>query len=89
MKKFVIVPSGSRMSTEMAQTIPTSEILAAALEGFAAQKRRIDAQITAIRQTLRGVPVETARPRRKVSAAARKRMAAAQRKRWAAIKNAS
>jgi hypothetical protein len=77
------------MSTEMAQTIPTSEILAAALEGFEAQKKRIDAQIAAIRQTLRGVPPETAKPRRKVSAAARKRMAAAQRKRWAAIKNKS
>ncbi len=77
------------MSTEMAQTIPTSEILAAALEGFEAQKKRIDAQIAAIRQILRGVQPETTRPRRKVSAAARKRMAAAQRKRWAAIKNAS
>ncbi len=77
------------MSTEMAQTIPTSEILAAALEGFEAQKKRIDAQIAAIRQTLRGAAPETAKPRRKVSAAARKRMAAAQRKRWAAIKNAS
>jgi len=73
----------------MAQTIPTSEILAAALEGFEAQKKRIDAQIAAIRQTLRGVTPESAKPRRKVSAAARKRMAAAQRKRWAAIKNKS
>ena len=73
----------------MAQTIPTSEILAAALEGFEAQKKRADAQIAMIRQTLRGVPTETAKPRRKVSAAARKRMAAAQRKRWAAIKSKS
>jgi len=73
----------------MAQTIPTSEILAAALEGFEAQKKRIDAQISMIRQTLRGVPPDTAKPRRKVSAAARRRMAAAQRKRWAAIKNKS
>ena len=80
-------PSGSKISTEMAQTIPTSEILAAALEGFEVQKKRIDAQIAAIRQSLRGVPPESAKPRRNVSVAARKRMAAAQRKRWAAIKN--
>ena len=71
----------------MAHTIPTSEILAAALEGFEAQKKRIDAQIAVIRQTLRGVAPEDGKPRRKVSATARRRMAAAQRKRWAAVKS--
>jgi hypothetical protein len=79
----------------MAQTILTVEILTAALEGFEAQKKRVDAQIAEIKRALHGggavaaVSSETAKPKRKVSAAARKRMAAAQRKRWAAIKKKS
>jgi hypothetical protein len=69
-----------------------NEILAAAIEGFEVQKRRIDSQITEIRQILNGGSAEPAattepgRKRRKVSAAGRKRMAEAQRKRWAAKK---
>jgi G:T/U-mismatch repair DNA glycosylase len=69
-----------------------NEMLAAAIEGFEAQKKRIDAQIAEIRQLLTGgsaEPAATPEPggkRRKVSAAGRKRMAEAQRKRWAAKK---
>jgi hypothetical protein len=69
-----------------------NDILAAAIEGFEAQKKRLDAQIAEIRQQLTGVRAEPAdtpelgRKRRKVSAAGRKRMAEAQRKRWAARK---
>jgi hypothetical protein len=69
-----------------------NEMLAAAIEGFEAQKKRIDAQILEIRQLLTGGSAEPAatpgpgRKRRKVSAAGRKRMAEAQRKRWAAKK---
>src|SRR5260370_27420683 len=69
-----------------------AEIIAAAIEGFESQKRRIDTQIGELRAMLSGGRTEgTARPeaptrRRKVSAAARRRMAEAQKKRWAAIK---
>ena len=68
----------------------------AAIEGFEAQKQRIDAQIAELRQILTGEPVETAAPaapttskRRKMSAASRARIAEAQRKRWEAAKQAS
>jgi len=69
-----------------------NDILAAAIEGFEAQKKRLDAQIAEIRRLMTGghaEPAATAEPgrkRRKVSAAGRKRMAEAQRKRWAAKK---
>jgi hypothetical protein len=69
----------------MAQTILTVEILTAALEGFEAQKKRVESQIAEIKRSLH-VDSPVAAVNRKVSAAARKRMAAAQRKRWAAIK---
>jgi hypothetical protein len=68
----------------------TSEILAAAIEGFEARKLRIDEQIVQVRQLLNGdrpVAASTSEPqnepRRKMSAATRKRMGEAQRKRWA------
>jgi hypothetical protein len=70
----------------------TNEILAAAIEGFQAQKQRLDAQIAELRQLLTGGSPELAatpepmRKRRKMSAAARQRIAEAQRKRWAAAK---
>jgi len=70
----------------------TNEIIIAAIEGFEAQKFRIDSQIADLRGILdgnRSVPVassEPEKPRRKMSAAARKRIAAAQRKRWAESK---
>src|ERR1700720_118425 len=66
----------------------TPEIFTAALAGFEEQKNRIDVQIAGLRQMLDGgstdgATPETAKPRRRMSAAARKRIAAAQRKRWA------
>jgi hypothetical protein len=71
----------------------TPAIIAAAIEGFEAQKIRIDAQIAELRAFLAGGAAETdATPepskqsRRKMSAAARKRMGEAQRKRWAESK---
>jgi len=72
------------------------EILVAAIEGFEAQKKSIDAQIAELRQMLSGGPAESAtkpetpkRKRRKTSAAGRKAIAEAQRKRWAASKKAA
>jgi hypothetical protein len=67
----------------------TPEILTAALAGYEEQKNRIDGQIAGLRQLLGssatdGAASETAKPRRKMSAAARRRIGAAQRKRWAA-----
>ena len=73
----------------------TNEILAAAIEGFLAQKQRLNAQIAELRQQLTGGSPEPAatpeptRKRRKMSAAARKRIAEGQRKRWAAAKKES
>jgi hypothetical protein len=72
-----------------------NEILAAAIEGFEAQKKRLDDQIAEIRQLLTGGKAESAatpeagRKRRKMSAAGRKRIAEAQRKRWAEAKKQS
>jgi hypothetical protein len=72
-----------------------NNILAAAIEGFEAQKMRLDAQIAEIRQLLTGGGAEPAatpapgRKRRKMSAAGRKRIAEAQRKRWAEAKKQS
>src|ERR1035441_10483590 len=82
-----------------ARIMPTpklnAEIIAAAIEGFESQKRRMDAQIGELRAMLSGGRTEgTTTPeaptrKRKVSAAARRRMAEGQKKRWAAIKAAS
>jgi hypothetical protein len=72
-----------------------NDILAAALEGFEAQKKHLDAQIAEIRQLLTGggagpaATPEPGRKRRKMSAAGRKRIAEAQRKRWAQAKKQS
>ncbi len=69
-----------------------AEIIAAAIEGFESQKRRIDTQIGELRAMLSGgrtegtAPPEAPTRKRKVSAAARRRMAEGQKKRWAAIK---
>jgi hypothetical protein len=79
-------------------TIIDKEILAAAIEGFEAQKTRLDARIAEIRQKLGGgsseepassAPPAAGRKRRKMSAAARKRIADAQKKRWAAVRKES
>ena len=70
----------------------TNEIIAAAVEGYEAQKVRIDGKIAELRAMLPGgSPEAAAAPKvptrkREVSAAARRRMAIAQKKRWAAIK---
>ena len=68
----------------------TNEIIAAAVEGYEAQKIRIDGKIAELRAMLPGGSPEAAPEaptrKRKVSAAARRRMAIAQKKRWAAIK---
>lgn len=74
----------------------SAEILNAAIDGFEAQKQRIDAQIAEIRQMLDGGRAATAATRggpvgrrRKMSAAARKRISDAQRKRWAESRRSS
>jgi hypothetical protein len=73
----------------------TTDILSAALEGFEAQKNRIDARIAEIRQGLdgggpeRAAQSDTAKPKRRVSAAIRRRMAKAQRLRWKKITQAA
>jgi len=74
----------------------THEVLTAAIDGFEAQKARIDAQIAEIRQMLEAGRTEPAATsevpkvkRRKMSAAARKRIGDAQRKRWAESKRPS
>jgi len=76
----------------MPTTKLTGEILVAAIEGFEAQKRRIDGQIAELRQMLDGgrpKPAITAEPqkrkRRKMSAAGRKAISEATKKRWAAF----
>jgi hypothetical protein len=69
----------------------TERMIAAAIAGFEAQKREIDAEIAALRGEAREsgpamskAPTETTKPaRRKMSAATRKKMALAQKKRWA------
>jgi len=71
-----------------------SDILAAAIEGFEARKKRIDDKIVEIRQMLSGGPTEPATTapetsvgkRKKFSAAARKKMALGQKARWAKLK---
>jgi hypothetical protein len=70
----------------------TNPIIQAAIDGFEAQKHRIDAQIAELRAMLTGSSETVAgqtpakRKRRKLSAAAIKRMSAAQKLRWAKIK---
>jgi len=68
----------------------TTEIIAAAIEGFEAAKARIDAQVEELRTMLLGRSAEMAstpeaskRKRQKMSAAGRRAIAEAQRKRWA------
>ena len=65
----------------------TNEIIAAAVEGYEAQKIRIDGKIAELRAMLPGgspeaaaAPEPTKPKRRKMSAAARRRIAEAQRK---------
>ena len=74
----------------------TNEIIAAAIEGFEAQKRRIDAQIADLRSILIGgitesvaTPEDTPRKRGRFSDATRLKMKEAQQRRWARIKGES
>jgi hypothetical protein len=76
----------------------SNEIIAAAIEGFQAQKKKIDDQIAELRRMLNGGAAEPAATktseapvgkRKKFSASARKRMALAQKARWAKIKGES
>jgi cell division septum initiation protein DivIVA len=83
------------------QTMPqklSDDVISAAIEGFQAQKRRLDEQIEELRALLPGGGSSSSeqsmngtgtRKRRRMSAAARKRIAEAQRKRWAAIREKS
>jgi peptidoglycan hydrolase CwlO-like protein len=77
----------------------TNAIIEAAIDGFEAQKQKINAQIAELRALLNGHAAESANaaepattdepakpPRRKMSAAGRRAIAAGQRKRWAAAK---
>jgi hypothetical protein len=74
----------------------TPEIIAAAIEGFESQKRRIDDQIAELRSMLPGgstkatvAPETPGRKRRKFSTAARRRMREAQQRRWAKTRGES
>jgi hypothetical protein len=73
----------------------TDEIINAAIEGFEAQKKRIDGQIAELRSFLTGGLEKTAaapevtRKRGKFSDATRLRMKEAQQRRWARIKGES
>jgi hypothetical protein len=74
----------------------TNEIITAAIAGFEAQKKHIDAQIAELRNMLNGrstaeAAAPEAPPNRKgrVSAAVRRRMAQAQKQRWAKIRGES
>lgn len=71
----------------------TNEIITAAIEGFEAQKQRIDGQIAELRSILTGgvtepvaTPEGTPRKRGKFSDATKLRMREAQQLRWARIK---
>ena len=72
-----------------------AQIIAAAIEGFESQKKRLDAQIRELRAMLTGgrtksAAAEPPKPkRRRISDAERKRVAEAQRKRWAETKQQS
>ena len=77
--------------TKTLQTMPTlsKEIIAAAIDGFEAQKRRIDIQISELRAMLSGSPAKvphTAKAKRKVSADTLRRMREGQQRRWAQVK---
>jgi len=70
----------------------TNEIIVAAVEGYEAQKIRIDGKIAELRAMLVGGAATSEVPatkRKKFSAAARRKMALAQKARWAKIKGES
>jgi hypothetical protein len=72
----------------------TNTIIQAAIDGFQAQKKELDAQIAELRAMLTGAPEPAEEapakgPKRKRSAAVRKRMREAQKLRWAKIRGES
>ena len=74
----------------------TNEIIAAAIEGFEAQKKRIDGQIADLRSILIGgateaavAPEDAPRTHGKFSDATKLKMKEAQQRRWARIKGES
>lgn len=74
----------------------TAELIAAAIDGYEAQKSRLDVKIAELRQLLDGgrseiaaAPEPAKRKRRRMSAAGRRAIAKAQRKRWAEAKKAT
>lgn len=75
----------------MARTL-TNEIIDAAIEGFEAQKRRIDAQIADLRSMRDGgsslprTPATTPREKRKLSPEAIRRIREGQQRRWAKVR---
>jgi|ERR1017187_3676787 hypothetical protein len=91
MSKEVVLETNTYMPTRL-----TNEIIAAAIDGYEGQKKRIDQQLAELRAMLSGGPAETAptpeapkRKRRRMSAAGRRAVAEAQRKRWARIRGES
>jgi hypothetical protein len=74
----------------------TNTIIQAAIDGFEAQKQRIDIQIAELRAMMTGAPKTSSpekgqpkRRRRKLSAEAIKRMREGQKRRWAKIRGES
>ena len=74
----------------------TNDLITAAIEGFEAQKKRLEGQIAELRGILAGGITETAAPpqdtrrkRGKFSAATRLKMKEAQQRRWAKIRGKS
>jgi hypothetical protein len=70
----------------------TKEIIEAAIDGFEAQKQRLDVQIAELRAILNGGPTSptqestAGKTKRKVSPEALKRMREGQQRRWAKVK---
>jgi hypothetical protein len=93
--RFIVEYGLERANIKMPHTL-TPELAAAAISGFEAQKKRIDAQIAELRSMLDAgqskVATETEVPtgkRKNFSAATRRKMALAQKARWAKIKGES
>ncbi len=87
----VVSETNTHMPTKL-----TNEIIAAAIEGYEGQRKRIDYQIAELRAMLSGGPATPAatpeapkRKRRRMRAAGRRAVAEAQRKRWARIRGES
>jgi len=87
----LVLETNTHMPTRL-----TNEMIAAAIDGYEGQKKRINQQLAELRAMLSGGPAETAttpeapkRKRRRMSAAGRRAVAEAQRKRWARIRGPS